>query len=62
MAPLVKRGSVLIAVGEGRKQRGDTPASSPIYRNIAAKDSWPQFDGCTTLYELFDRSCTKVEW
>jgi hypothetical protein len=50
-------GPITVEVAPGQPQRGDQPAVSATYRNVAAAEALPAtFDGAATLYELFRKS------
>ncbi|KAF8060497.1 LACS4 [Scenedesmus sp. PABB004] len=57
MAPVA---SYLVPTGEVRPASGDTPSASRVYRNVVAKDGFPEAPGgVKTLYELFQTSVGK---
>ena len=50
-------GPITVEVAPGQPQRGEQPAVSATYRNVAAAEALPDtFDGAATLYELFRKS------
>lgn len=52
-------GPITVRLGEGKPAGGEeSPSCSAVYRNSAAQDgALPDTaNGCTTLYELFDRA------
>ena len=50
-------GPVTVEVAPGRPEEGGRPGVSPTYRNKAAADELPTtFNGCATLYELFNKT------
>lgn len=54
MAPSI--GDLLVQVGDPTPALGDEPAKGPVLRNSLARDGFPELEGVTTLYQLFQRS------
>lgn len=55
-AELQPRETYLVALGETRPAAGDTPSASRIYRNVIAKDGFPEVLEAQTLAEVFAQS------
>lgn len=50
-------GPITVRVSEGAPSSGDRPATSGVYRNKASVEAMPEtYNGCATLYELFNKA------